>query len=107
MEINTIAVIDAGPMGGGITISCLAAGLPVTTIDTDRKTLATLKARVARVFDRAVEKDWMSAQQAQEARALLTTSTDIAAAGQADLVIEAVFEELPSSWRSSTGPCRS
>ena len=36
----------------------------------------------------------MSAQQAQEARALLTTSTDITAAGQTDLVIEAVFEEL-------------
>lgn len=49
---------------------------------------------MARYFDRAVEKERMSAPQAQQARALLATSTDIAAAGQADLVIGMCSAEL-------------
>lgn len=94
MDIDKVAIIGAGTMGGGIAITCLVAGLPVAAIDTAQEALAALEARVARFFDRAVEKERMTAQQAQEARACLSTSTRIDSAEPADLVIEAVFEDL-------------
>jgi len=53
-----------------------------------------LAALEARYFDQAVKKERMSAPQAQQARALLATSTDIAASGQADLVIGLCAAEL-------------
>lgn len=81
-------------MGGGIAIGCLAAGLETTVIDRTDTTLEALKDRIGLHFDRALAKGRTTVEAAKTARAKLRTTTDLAAASEADLMIEAVFEDL-------------
>lgn len=94
MALQSIAIIGAGTMGGGIAITCMAAGLQTRVVDLSEAGLDALKLRATRYFDRQVEKQKITAEAAAAAMACLHVSTDIPQAAQADLVIEAVFEEL-------------
>ena len=94
MTPHNITIIGAGTMGGGIAIGCLAAGLPTTAIDTTEAALDTLRQRVTAHFARQAEKGRITAAKAEAACALLRSSTGLDAASGADLVIEAVFEDL-------------
>ncbi len=92
--VASIAVIGGGTMGAGITVSALDAGLPVTMIERDDASLARGRAHVEKVYDGLVAKGRMTAEAKAAVMARYTGSTrydDIAAA---DLVIEAVFEDL-------------
>ncbi len=94
MTRNQPAIIGAGTMGSGIAIGCLAAGLPTTVVDMTERALAALRGKVEEHFNRQVEKERMTSTQAADAIAHLTTSTDFSTAAEADLVIEAVFEDI-------------
>ncbi len=92
--VASIAVIGGGTMGAGITVSALDAGLPVTMIERDDASLARGRAHVEKVYDGLIAKGRMTAEAKAAVMARYTGSTrydDIAAA---DLVIEAVFEDL-------------
>ncbi len=92
--IRNVAVIGSGTMGGGIAISAITAGRSVALIDSSRDMLDRALARAEKYLSRQVEKQRMDQPTADAAFALLTVSTDMDAASEADLVIEAVFEDL-------------
>lgn len=92
--LQHITICGAGTMGGGIAIGCLAAGLDVTVLDTSEAALDRLRTRVAAHLVRQIDKGRISADAAATQTARLAVSRDLASASTADLVIEAVFEDL-------------
>jgi 3-hydroxyacyl-CoA dehydrogenase len=93
-EINSVALIGAGTMGTGITIACLDAGLPVTLIETTTEALDRGLGNISKHYDRSVDKGRINEEQAESLKAAVTGTLDFAGLADADLVIEAVFEEL-------------
>lgn len=94
IPISSVAVIGAGTMGSGITLAFLNARLPVTLVDLSAEALERAKAHIARTLRSAAEKGRTSADEAEARLALLSTAQSMDAVGQADLIIEAVFEQL-------------
>ncbi|MCA8931011.1 MAG: 3-hydroxyacyl-CoA dehydrogenase family protein, partial [Rhodospirillaceae bacterium] len=87
-------VVGGGTMGAGIAVAFLDAGLPVTLLERDQAALDRGLAAVARILDGSVKRGRL-AQADRDARwARLTGSLDAAALGSADVVVEAVFEDL-------------
>jgi 3-hydroxyacyl-CoA dehydrogenase len=92
--IARVAVIGAGTMGSGIATACADAGVAVTLIDSAPAGLERGRALIASNFDASVARGRISAEAAAERRARITDSLDLNAAANADVVIEAVFEDL-------------
>jgi 3-hydroxyacyl-CoA dehydrogenase len=81
-------------MGAGIAYSCLGAGYEVHLFDIDAKGLERGNATLGKLFDAGIARGKFTAADAENAMARLASGTEIAAAADADLVIEAVFESL-------------
>ena len=92
--VARVGIVGAGTMGSGIAISAAASGYAVTLIDAKPAAVEVGVARIARSFDDAVRKGRMDGAVAVAARDRVRTATDLAALGDADLVIEAVFENV-------------
>ncbi|MGY6162036.1 3-hydroxyacyl-CoA dehydrogenase NAD-binding domain-containing protein [Paraburkholderia strydomiana] len=92
--LNAIGVVGGGTMGGGIAVAVLDAGLPVTMIERDEASLARGRAHIEKVYDGLIAKGRMSAEKKAQLMARWTGSTSYDALANADLVIEAVFEDL-------------
>src|ERR1700730_14206087 len=88
------AVIGAGTMGGGIAMCFANAGIPVTIVETGRDLLQTGLDRVAGNYRATVSRGGLSADEMERRMALIKGVTELDAAGSADVVIEAVFEEM-------------
>jgi 3-hydroxyacyl-CoA dehydrogenase len=92
--VAKVAVIGAGTMGGGITMNFLNAGIPVTILETAQAALDRGLATIRRNYEAQVKKGKLGADKLEQRMALLTPALDYAAIADADLVIEAVFEEM-------------
>jgi 3-hydroxybutyryl-CoA dehydrogenase len=92
-EIARLGVVGAGQMGNGIAHVSALAGLPVTLLDVKPEALSRAMATMARNMDRQVGRSIISAEDRDEALGRITTSSDYAAFGEADLVIEAATEK--------------
>lgn len=92
--VNSIAVLGAGTMGAGIAFSGLCAGLSVFLLDSQEEGLQRGRATIAGLFDQGVQRGKLSRSFADEASARLSTGVDYESVGDADLVIEAVFESM-------------
>ncbi len=92
--VRSIAVIGAGTMGSGIAISALDSGLSVLLLEQDAAALERGRQRVADYYSERVAAGKMAADVATANRARLQTSLEWAHLQQADLVIEAVFEDM-------------
>ncbi len=92
--IATGAVIGAGTMGGGIAMCFANAGIPVTIIETGRDLLQKGLNRVAANYRTTVSRGGLSADEMERRIGLITGLTELEAVGSADIVIEAVFEEM-------------
>ena len=92
--IRKVGVIGAGTMGGGITMNFLNAGMPVTLVETRQEALDRGVATMRRNYDNTVKKGRLTAAEVDTRMGLVTPSLDMAALGDCDLVIEAVFEEM-------------
>jgi 3-hydroxybutyryl-CoA dehydrogenase len=93
-EIESVAVVGGGFMGSGIAESVAIAGLPVTLREPERSLVERARGRVEASIARAVERGKLDARARQEALGRITATTDLRALGEADIVIEAVPEEL-------------
>jgi 3-hydroxyacyl-CoA dehydrogenase len=93
-RVERICVIGAGTMGAGIAVSCAQNGYDVTLIDADTTALESGLGRIRSTFDTSVAKRRLTSAEGEAARARVTGATEIASARDADLVIEAVFENL-------------
>jgi 3-hydroxyacyl-CoA dehydrogenase len=92
--IATAAVVGAGMMGVGITMNFLNAGIPVTLLETSQAALDQGLASLRKLYDSAVAKGKLSAEQLQQRLAGLRGVLDYAELANADIVVEAVFEDL-------------
>jgi 3-hydroxyacyl-CoA dehydrogenase len=92
--LNKIGVVGGGTMGAGIAVSVLDAGLPVVMVEQDDAALERGRARVAQVYDLLVKKGRITAEEREGRLARLTGATTYDALSDADLIIEAVFEDM-------------
>lgn len=92
--VANVGVIGGGTMGAGIAVAVLNAGLPVTMVERDDATIARGRANVEKVYDGLVAKGRMTPEERAAVMARFSGSTSYDALAQADLVIEAVFEEM-------------
>ncbi|MCU0932549.1 MAG: 3-hydroxyacyl-CoA dehydrogenase NAD-binding domain-containing protein [Serpentinimonas sp.] len=93
-EIKKMAVIGAGTMGGGISMNFLNAGIPVVILETKQEALDRGVATIRKNYESQVKKGKLKPEKYEERMALLTTTLDYKDLGDADMVIEAVFEDM-------------
>jgi 3-hydroxyacyl-CoA dehydrogenase len=92
--MRQVAVIGAGMMGGGIAMNFLNAGIPVTLLETKQEALDRGLAAIRRNYEAQVKKGKLEQARYEQRIALLTPTLSYDDIHQADLVIEAVFEEI-------------
>jgi len=92
--IKTVGVIGAGTMGGGIAMNFLNAGIPVTILETKQEALDRGIATIKKNYESQVKKGKLKEDKYQQRMGLLQTTLSYDDLKDADLVIEAVFEEM-------------
>ena len=92
-EIARVGIVGAGQMGNGIAHVCALAGVAVTMLDVKAEALDKAMAVMARNMERQVNRKLISAEDKDAALARIVTTTDYAAFGDADFVIEAATEK--------------
>ena len=92
--IAKIAVIGAGTMGGGISMNFLNAGIPVVMLEMKQEALDRGVATIRKNYEAQVKKGKLKQDKYEQRMALLTTTLHYAEIGDADMVIEAVFEDI-------------
>ena len=92
--IRSAAVLGFGTMGGGIAMSFANAGIPVTVYEKDRAALDRGLATCRRNWEATAKKGRMTAEQVEQRIALLKPTLDFNAVGSADIVVEAVYEDM-------------
>ncbi len=93
-DIAKVAVIGAGTMGGGIAMNFLNAGIPVTILEMKQEALDRGVATIRKNYEAQVKKGKLKQDKYEQRMALLSTTLDYKDLASADLVIEAVFEEM-------------
>ena len=93
-SIESVAVIGAGTMGAGIAYACLAAGLEVLLLDKDEAGLAHGAATIRKLFEGGVERGKVSGDDMNRSLERFRCRSDFENVSDADLVIEAVFENM-------------
>lgn len=92
--LDRVGVVGAGTMGAGIATALLDAGLRVILVERDRDGLDQGLARLRAGYDRRIAAGRLAAAAAEERLARLAPAIGLDALAAADLVIEAVFEDL-------------
>ena len=93
-SVQSVAVIGAGTMGGGITMNFLNAGIPVTILEMKQEALDRGIATIRKNYEAQVRKGKLKQDKYEQRMALLSTTLSYDSIKDADLVIEAVFEEM-------------
>lgn len=93
-EIHRGAVIGAGLMGGGIAMAFANAGIPVRIVDVSADALDRGRSAIEQNYNKSVERGALAQSQAEHAFSLIETTTDYGALSNADIAVEAVFEDL-------------
>lgn len=93
-DLKSVAVLGAGTMGAGIAYSCLGAGFAVHLLDNDADGLERGASTIRKLYEGGVARGKIGKQDMADGLARLDTTDDYADVRDADLVIEAVFENL-------------
>lgn len=93
--VRRAGVVGAGTMGGGIAMALASAGIPVTVVEAERTALDRGLAQVDKNLTVSVSRGSRTKEEAAALRSLITGSLEYADFAEADLVIEAAFEDLP------------
>jgi 3-hydroxyacyl-CoA dehydrogenase len=93
-DVKQAAVIGGGTMGGGIAMCFANAGIPVTLIETTDEALKAGLAKIKTNYENTVKRGGLSEADAEKRVALIKGGVGLEAAKDADMVIEAVFEEM-------------
>src|SRR5881296_4305110 len=92
--IKTAAVVGAGTMGGGIAMTFANVGIPVTVVEISREPLERGLAVVRKNYEATASKGRLTAADVDKRMGLIQGTTNFGAIADADIVIEAVFEEM-------------
>ena len=93
-DIKSVAVIGAGTMGGGISMNFLNAGVPVKILEMKQEALDKGLAIIRKNYESQVKKGKLKQDKYEQRMSLLTTTLSYDDLKDADMVIEAVFEEM-------------
>ena len=93
-DVSKLAVIGAGTMGGGIAMNFLNAGIPVVMLEMKQEALDKGVAIIRKNYDAQVKKGKLKQDKLEARMALLSTTLNYGDLKDADMVIEAVFEDL-------------
>lgn len=93
-EIRTAAVIGAGTMGGGIAMCFADAGIPVKILEVQQEALDRGLAQIRRNYEASLKRGKMSEEQFAQRLDLIESTLSYQDIANADIVVEAVFEEL-------------
>lgn len=94
LDITKGAVLGCGTMGGGIAMNFANAGIPVLVTEGEEAALERGMATIRRNYEATVQKGRLSAEDAEARIALIEPTLDFDRVGEADIVIEAVFENM-------------
>jgi 3-hydroxyacyl-CoA dehydrogenase len=92
--IKSAAVIGAGTMGGGITMNFVNVGIPVTLLEMKQEALDKGLATIRRNYENTAKKGRMTQDEVEQRMALIKPTLSYAELAQADIVVEAVFEDM-------------
>jgi len=95
LTIKKAAVLGAGTMGGGIAMNFVNVGIPVTVVEVNREVLDRGLDVVRKNYEATASKGRLTAADVEKRMGLIRGTTDFGALADADIVIEAVFEEMP------------
>lgn len=94
VDIQAAGIIGCGTMGGGIAMNFANAGIPVTIVETNEEALDRGLGIINKNYAATVAKGRLSQEKMDERMGLITGSTKFSDLSDADIVIEAVFEEM-------------
>jgi 3-hydroxyacyl-CoA dehydrogenase len=93
-EVKRAAVLGAGTMGAGIAMCFANAGIPVRVIETDEAAMQRGIDRIRGTYDASVKRGSLTPETRDARMALIEGAVGLEAANEADLIVEAVFEEM-------------
>jgi 3-hydroxyacyl-CoA dehydrogenase len=93
-QIERVAVIGAGTMGGGIAMNFASAGVPVMLLEMKQEALDKGLATIRRNYEASMKRGRLDASAVERNMALLRPTLSYGDVAGADLVIEAVFEDM-------------
>lgn len=93
-DIRQVGIIGAGTMGGGIAMNFLNAGIPVTIVETSQEALDRGVGIIRRNYDASAQKGRISPADVAKRMGLLAPTLSYEGLRNADLIIEAVFENM-------------
>ena len=94
LPVKNTVVIGAGTMGGGIAMNFANVGMPVTVVETTQEALDRGLAKCHANWERTVTSGRLSQAEFEKRKALLKGSTTLDVVKDADLVIEAIYEDM-------------
>ena len=94
LDIKSVGIIGAGTMGGGIAMNFLNASLPVTIVETSQEALDRGLSVVRKNYEGTAKKGRMTLEDVEKRMALLTPTLSMDDLQYADIIIEAVFENM-------------
>lgn len=92
--IQKVGVIGAGTMGGGIAMNFLNAGLPVVLVEMKQEALDRGMATIRKNYETSMKKGKFTSEEVEQRMRLITPTFDYADLADADLIVEAVFEDM-------------
>jgi 3-hydroxyacyl-CoA dehydrogenase len=92
--VRKAAVIGAGMMGSGIAMSFVNSGIPATVLEVNQEALDRGVAKIGAIYEDSVKKGKLSRQDLEKRINLLSTTLEYRDIADADIVIEAVFEDI-------------
>ena len=93
-KIEKVAVIGAGTMGGGISMNFLNAGIPVTLLEMKQEALDRGAATIRKNYENSLKKGKLTQEKLNQRMGLLKPTLSYDDVKDADLIIEAVFEDI-------------
>jgi 3-hydroxyacyl-CoA dehydrogenase len=93
-NIHKVGVIGAGTMGGGIAMNFLNAGLPVVLLEMKQEALDRGLATIRKNYENSMNKGKLTSKELEQRISLITPTLDYDDLTDADLIVEAVFEDM-------------
>lgn len=93
-QVSSVGILGAGTMGAGIAMAYVNSGIPVVLYEREQTALDRGMSLIRRNYEVTASKGTLSAASLQERIARIRPTLDISLLGDADLVIEAVFEDM-------------
>ena len=93
-EIKSAGIIGAGTMGGGIAMNFLNVGIPVTIVETSQEALDRGLGVIRKNYENTAKKGRMTQDDVEKRMGLLTPTLKMEDLADADIIIEAVFENM-------------